>query len=98
MMEPQVFSLNQKAFPARQSGKSLFEYYGKLTEIFWELYHRYKVVMKDPYDIVAYQKSIERLQMHIFFAGLEGDFKQVWGEILRKDPIPDLEEFYALVR
>ena len=36
--------------------------------------------------------------MHIFLAGLEGDFEQVHGEILRKDPIPELEECYALVR
>ena len=34
--------------------------------------------------------------MHIFLAGLEGDFEQVRGEILRKDPIPELEECYAL--
>ena len=36
--------------------------------------------------------------MHIFLAGLEGDFEQVRGESLRKDPIPELEECYALVR
>ena len=36
--------------------------------------------------------------MHIFLAGLEGDFEQVRGEILRKDPILELEECYALVR
>ena len=35
--------------------------------------------------------------MHIFLARLEGDFEQVHGEILRKDPIPELEECYALV-
>ena len=36
--------------------------------------------------------------MHIFLVGLEGNFEQVRGEILRKDPIPELEECYALVR
>ena len=36
--------------------------------------------------------------MHIFLAILEGDFEQVRGKILRKDPIPELEECYALVR
>ncbi|KAL6332594.1 hypothetical protein AAG906_009017 [Vitis piasezkii] len=58
--ELQVFTLNQKAFTAKQSGKSLSEYYGELTEIFCELDHRDKVVMKDLEDIVAYRKSIER--------------------------------------
>ena len=57
--ELQVFTLNKKAFTTKQSGRSLSEYYGELTEIFCELDHRDKVVMKYPEDIAAYQKSIE---------------------------------------
>ena len=96
--ELQVFILNQKAFTTKQSGRSLSKYYGELTEFFCELDHRDKVVMKDPEDIAAYQKSIERPRVHIFLAGLGGDFEQVQGEILRKGPLPDLEECYALIR
>ena len=40
--ELQVLNLNQKAFTARQSGKSLSEYYKELTEIFRELDHQDK--------------------------------------------------------
>ena len=75
--ELQVFILNQKAFTAKQSGKPLSEYYGELTDFFCELDHRDKVVMKDLEDIAAYQKSIERQQVHIFLAGLDSDFEQV---------------------
>ncbi|RVW98348.1 hypothetical protein CK203_034305 [Vitis vinifera] len=50
---------------------------------------KYKVVMKDPEDIAAYRKSIERQWVHIFLVGLDGYFEQVRGEILRKDPLPD---------
>ncbi|XP_029125592.1 uncharacterized protein LOC114915276 [Cajanus cajan] len=96
--ELQVFTLNQKAFTARQSGKSLSEYYGELTEIFCELDQRDKVSMKDPDDVETYQGSIQRLRVHIFLSGLDGIFEQIRGEILRKEPIPDLEECYALVR
>ena len=46
--ELQVFTLNQKAFTAKQSGMFLSEYYGELTEFFCELDHRDKGVMKDP--------------------------------------------------
>ncbi|KAL6349018.1 hypothetical protein AAG906_033674 [Vitis piasezkii] len=81
--ELQVFTLNKKAFTAKQNGRSLSEYYGELTEIF---------------DIAAYRKSIERQRVHIFLAGLGGDFEQVRGEILHKDPLPDVEECYALIR
>ncbi|KAL5806030.1 hypothetical protein ACOSQ4_028763 [Xanthoceras sorbifolium] len=82
--ELRVFSLNQKAFAARQN--------------FSQLDHRDTIIMKDADDIAAYKKSIERLRVHIFLAGLNGAFEQVQGDILRKDPIPDLEECYALVR
>ena len=54
--------------------------------------------MVDETDIASYQKLLQRQRVHIFLARLEGDFEQVRGEILRKDPIPELEECYALVR
>ncbi|OMO87093.1 hypothetical protein COLO4_20800 [Corchorus olitorius] len=82
----------------KQGGKSLSEYYGELTEIFQELDHRDKVVMKDPDDVIAYQKSVERLRVHIFLAGLDGMFEQIREEILRKEPVPDLEDFYAQIQ
>ena len=52
----------------------------------------------DETDIALYHKFLPRQRVHIFLVGLEGDFEQVRGEILRKDPIPELEECYALVR
>ncbi|KAG6793053.1 hypothetical protein POTOM_002237 [Populus tomentosa] len=78
--ELQVFALNQKAFTAKQSSKSLSEYYEELTEVFRELDHRDKVVMTDPEDIVAYRKSIERLRVHIFLAGLNVRHATLKGE------------------
>ncbi|KAL3523631.1 hypothetical protein ACH5RR_016465 [Cinchona calisaya] len=96
--ELQIFALNQKTFISKQSGKSLSKYYGKLVEIFRELDHQDEVVMKDPDDVITYQKFIERLRVYIFLVRLDGDFEQVCGEILRKEPIPGLEECYALIR
>lgn len=95
--ELQVFTLNQKAFITRQSGKSLFEYFGELTKMFGELDHWDKVVMKGLDDIAIYKKSIERLWLHIFLTRLDGVFEQVQEEILWKDLVPNLEECYALV-
>lgn len=50
--ELQVFSLDQKAFSAKQSVKSPSVHYGELTEIFYELDHRDKVVMEDPRPVM----------------------------------------------
>ncbi|KAH9802383.1 hypothetical protein KPL71_001364 [Citrus sinensis] len=96
--ELQVFTLNQKAFSTKQNGQPLSKFYGELIEIFREFDHRDKVVMKDPEDVVIYRKSVERLRVHIFLTGIDEEFDQVRGEILRKDIIPDLEECYSLIR
>nr|CAD1834353.1 unnamed protein product [Ananas comosus var. bracteatus] len=96
--ELQVFTLNQKAFSARQNGRILSVYYGELTELFQELDHRDKVVMKDSDDVKTYRQSIERLRVHIFLAGLDEAFDSIRREILRKDLVPNLEECYSLVR
>ncbi|RVW80019.1 hypothetical protein CK203_055832 [Vitis vinifera] len=94
----QVFTLNKKSFTTKQSSMSFSKYYGELTETFCELDHLDKVVMKDTDDIAAYRKSIEQQRMHIFLAGLDGDFEQVRGEILLKDHVLDLEVCYALIQ
>ncbi|XP_073262876.1 uncharacterized protein [Populus alba] len=96
--ESQIFSLNQKAFSTKQISRPLSTYYGDLMEIFQELDHRNKTKMKDPDDVITYRRSVERLRVHIFLNGLDAEFEQIQGEILRKDPILDLEEAYAYVR
>ncbi|XP_068649541.1 uncharacterized protein [Aristolochia californica] len=96
--ESQLFSLNQRVFSTKQTGHPLSTYYGDLVEIFQKLDHRGRIIMKDPNDVIAYRKSVERLRVHIFLNGLDAEFEQVRGKILRKDPILDLEEVYAYVR
>ncbi|KAK3013785.1 hypothetical protein RJ639_010144 [Escallonia herrerae] len=96
--ELQVFVLSQRAFSAKQSGRTLSAYYGELTEIFGELDHRDKVIMESENDVESYRKSVQRQRVHIFLAGLDGEFEQVHAEILRKDPIPELEACHALIR
>ncbi|RVW75596.1 hypothetical protein CK203_059082 [Vitis vinifera] len=62
------------------------ETWSALSKAFYDGSDELQVVMKDPEDIAAYRKCIERQRVHIFLAGLDGDFEQVRGEILRKDP------------
>ena len=96
--ESQIFALNQRAFSTKQFGRPLSTYYGDLVEIFQELDYRDKVIMKYPDDVTAYKKSVERLRVHNFLNGLDAEFEQLRGEILRKDPALDFEETYAYVR
>ena len=75
--ESQIFALNQRAFSTKQVGRPLSTYYGELVEIFQELDHRDKIVMKDPDDVLSYKKSVERLRVHIFLNGLDAEFEQL---------------------
>ena len=59
--EMHVYSSHQKAFSAKQRAKSLSVYYGELIEIFRELDHHDKVIMKDPNDVIAYRQSVEQI-------------------------------------
>lgn len=40
--------------------------------------------MESKNDVESYRKSVQRLRVHIFLAGLEDELEQVHGEILRK--------------
>ena len=95
--ELQVFSLNEIVFAAKQNGRPLSIYYGELTEIFQELDHLDKGIMKHPDDVRAYRQSIERLRVHIFLTGLDNYFEQIRGEILHRDSSLDIEECYSIV-
>ncbi|GMP69977.1 hypothetical protein CsSME_00029035 [Camellia sinensis var. sinensis] len=82
--ELQVFTLNQRAFSTKQSDRTLSVCYGDLIEICSELDHCEKVIMESEKDVASYQKSVQRLRMHIFLAGLDSEFEQIRGEILRR--------------
>ena len=91
------FHSKPEGVSTKKNWQPLSKFYGELIEIFWELDHRDKVIMKDPEDVVIYKRSVERLRVHIFLVGLDEEFNQVRGEILWKDIIPDLEECYSLI-
>ena len=57
--ELQVFTLNQRAFTAKLSGGSLYDFFGELIEIFHVLDHQDKVVMKDDeYNLYSFYPHV----------------------------------------
>ncbi|XP_071723004.1 uncharacterized protein [Rutidosis leptorrhynchoides] len=93
--ESQNFALNQRVFSTKQAGRALSTYCADLIEIFQELDYRDKVQMKDLDDVIEYKKFVQRLRVHIFLNGLDANFDQIRGEVLRKDRALDLKETYA---
>nr|KYP39693.1 hypothetical protein KK1_038978 [Cajanus cajan] len=93
-----LFELNQRSFSTKQHGRPLSTYYNELLSIFQEIDHRMSSSETTVNGVVQMHSSMARLRVHIFLSGLDSDFDQVRGEILRKDPKLDLESTYAYVR
>ncbi|XP_061338432.1 uncharacterized protein LOC133285237 [Gastrolobium bilobum] len=93
-----LFELNQRSFSTKQNGRPLSTYYNELLSIFQEIDHRMTSPATTVNEILQTHSSLSRMRVHIFLSGLDSDFDQVRGEILRKDPKLDLENSYAYVR
>ncbi|XP_021829840.1 uncharacterized protein LOC110770066 [Prunus avium] len=96
--ESYLYDLNKRAFTMKQNGTPVHTYYNQLQIIFQEIDHRSPISMQCAADLTTRQLEIDRLCVHIFLAGLDPEFYQVRGEILRKDPKLDLENTFAYVR
>lgn len=96
--ETQLFDLNQKSFTIKQDGRQLSTYYTELISIFQEIDQRSSSFENTINGVVELNSAMSRLRVHIFLSGLDHEFGQVCGEILRKDPKLDLESSYAYVR
>ena len=93
-----IFELNQRSFSTKQNGRPLSTYYNELVAIFQEIDHRTKSQEGTVEGVIQLHSAMARLRVHIFLSGLDSEFNQVCGEILRKDPKLDLENTYAYVR
>ncbi|CAL9018125.1 unnamed protein product, partial [Prunus brigantina] len=81
-----------------QPPKSSSTYNQWCTANFREIDHRTSNRMHCDADITERQTELDRLRVHLFLAGLDPQFDQVRGEILRKDPKLDLDQTFAYVR
>ena len=96
--ETRLFELNQKCFSIKQGGRPVSTYYNELVALFQEIDHRTVSQGETVGDIVQVHSILHRLRVYIFLSGLDSEFDQVRGEILRKEPKLDLESTYACVR
>ena len=96
--EAKIYDLHKRSFIMRQVGASVAKYYSELTEIFQELDQLNPSTMEHPSDIEIRRKDVDRLRVYIFLAGLDNNFDQIRGEILRMEPKPELEAVYAHIK
>ena len=92
------FELNQRSLSTKKNGRPLSTYCNELVAIFQEIDHITTSQEGIVEGVIQLHSAMARLRVHIFLSGLDSEFDQVCGEILRKDPKLDLESTYAYVR
>ncbi|KAI9191791.1 hypothetical protein LWI28_013499 [Acer negundo] len=96
--EAKIYDLHKRSFTMKQNGAPIANYYSELTEIFQELDQLNPSNMKHPSDIEIRRKEIDRLGVYIFLVGLDNNFDQIRGEILRMEPKPEPEAAYTHIK
>ena len=96
--ETRIFELNRKCFTTKQNGRSLPINYNELVGMFQEIDQRTTSQNNTVGAVVQETAIIAHQRVHMFLSGLDSEYDQVCGEILRKDPKFTLEQSYAYVR
>ncbi|XP_074573498.1 uncharacterized protein LOC141829923 [Curcuma longa] len=96
--ETRIFELNKKCFEAKQNGRPIPTYYNELVAMFQEIDQRITSQNNDVATVVHETSMMSRLRVHMFLSGLDSEYDQVRGEILRKEPKFSLEQSYAYIR
>ncbi|KAL6129790.1 hypothetical protein ACLB2K_073139 [Fragaria x ananassa] len=96
--ETRIFELNKKCFAARQNGRPLPTYYNELVGMFQEIDQRIASQNNTVAGVVQETTAMARMRVHMFLSGLDSEYDQVYGEILRKDQKFTLKQSYTYVR
>ncbi|KAK0576466.1 hypothetical protein LWI29_017974 [Acer saccharum] len=96
--EAKIYDLHKRSFSMKQNGTPVSNYYSELAEIFQELDQLNPSNMKHPSDIEIRRKEIDCLRVYIFLIGLDNNFDQIRGEILRMELKPELGTAYAHIK
>ncbi|CAM8982603.1 unnamed protein product [Rhodiola kirilowii] len=96
--ETRIFELNKKCFEAKQNGRPIPTYYNELVAMFQEIDQRVASKNDKVADVVHEASMMSRLRVLMFLSGLDSEYDQVRGEILRKEPRFSLEQSCAYIR
>ncbi|KAK9924141.1 hypothetical protein M0R45_032528 [Rubus argutus] len=96
--ETRIFELNKKCFEAKQNRRPIPTYYNELVAMFQEIDQRVASQNDNVAAVVQETSAMSRLRVHMFLSGLDSEYDQVRGEILRKEPKFSLEQSYAYIR
>ncbi|XP_040368761.1 uncharacterized protein LOC121051022 [Rosa chinensis] len=95
--ETRIFELNKKCFEAKQNGRPIPTYYNELVAMFQEIDQRVASQNDNVGAVVQETSAMSRMRVRMFLSGLDLEYDQVRGEILRKEPKFSLEQSYAYI-
>jgi transposase InsO family protein len=94
----QVYELKLRVQGIKQMGGSLEDYFNTLQSLWREIDFRRPNKNICPKDIENRNEEMHEDRLYTFLGGLDNRFDSLRGEILRMNPLPSMEETFAMVR
>ena len=94
----QIFDLTVKANKIQQGNESIERYYSKLITLWKEIDRGQPNPIKDPNDIIIYNRLTQQNRLYQFLAGINDSFDKDRRDLLLEDPLPTVEEAYSSIR
>ena len=82
----------------QQGTKPIENYYSKLITLWKKINRRQPNPIKDPNDIIIYNRLTQQNRLYQFLAGIDESFDEDKIYLLLQDPLPTVEEAYASIR
>ncbi|KAH6822460.1 hypothetical protein C2S53_007787 [Perilla frutescens var. hirtella] len=94
----QIFELTVQANSIKQGQGSIENFYSTLQRIWAEIDENHPNPMECEKDIETYWKIQSKTQLFQLFAGVSEKYEPERRDILKLDPLPNVEAAYALIR
>ncbi|RVW30585.1 hypothetical protein CK203_086063 [Vitis vinifera] len=94
----QMYELKTRIHNTKQGILSVTEYYNVIKSLWLELDQYQNLRMKCSIDATMHQEFIERERAYDFLAGLNVELDRIQVQIFGKEPLPSLNEAFAIVR
>ncbi|TXG69940.1 hypothetical protein EZV62_004875 [Acer yangbiense] len=88
----------QKIYNTKQGSMSVTDYYNTLRGLLTELDLYQNVELKSSEDAKTIKDLMEREHVIQFLLGLKSEYDQARDRVLGRDPLPDLDEAFVIIR
>lgn len=94
----QVFDLHKRANTIRQGSNTLEEIWNRFQSIWMAIDIKDPNPMRNPDDIRIYNQKTQEQRLFQFLLAIDDKYETVKREVLKREPLPSVEQAYGLIR